>query len=76
MIILYTKNNCVYCDKVKKVFSERRVAYEERNVENVSFLKEAQVLGAKMMPCMYDTVSKEIIQESDSIIDYASEYAF
>lgn len=76
MIILYTKDNCGYCDNVKKAFSERRVVYEERNIKNPEYLKEAQSHSARTMPFMYDTTSNTAIQESDEIIDYASEYSF
>ncbi len=76
MLILYTKDNCGYCDKVKKTFSERRVAYEERNIKNPEYLKEAQSHFARTMPFMYDTTSNTALQESDEIIDYASEYSF
>ncbi len=76
MLILYTKDNCVYCDKVKKVFSERSIKYEERNIKNPDYLKEVQAYNARTMPFMVDTSSNTTIGESDDIIDYASEYAF
>jgi glutaredoxin len=76
MLILYTKDNCQYCEKVKKVFAERKVAYEERNIKNPEFLREAQALHAHTMPFLVDTSSSAMIQESDEIIDYASEYSF
>ena len=76
MLILYTKDNCVYCDKVKKTFSERKVAYEERNIKNAEFLQEVRAHGALTMPYMYDTVANLGVAESDEIIDYGSEYSF
>jgi glutaredoxin len=76
MLILYTKDNCAYCDKVKKAFSERRVVYEERNIKNVDYLKEVQSHQARTMPFLVDTASGAAFGESDDIIDYASEYAF
>lgn len=76
MLILYTKDNCAYCDKVKTAFSERRVTYEERNIKNQEYLKEAQSHQARTMPCMVDTTANVVMRESDDIIDYASEYAF
>ena len=76
MLILYTKNNCPYCDKVKRVFAERRLTYEERNIADEQFLNEVRALGAKTMPFMHDTTANVAMGESDDIIDYASEYSF
>lgn len=76
MLILYTKNNCQYCEKVKKVFSERKVTYEERNIQNPEYLQEAQSYNARTMPFLVDTTANIQMGESDEIIDYASEYSF
>ncbi len=76
MLILYTKDNCAYCDKVKKVFSDRRVVYDERNIKNLEFLQEAQAHNARTMPFLVDTSANIAMGESDEIIDYASEYSF
>lgn len=76
MLILYTKDHCKYCDKVKTVFEQRRIVYEDRNIKNAQFLNEARMHGAKTMPYLFDTASNVGIQESDDIIDYASEYSF
>lgn len=76
MLILYTKNKCIYCEKVKNAFLEKNVAYEERNIENEEFLKEVQGYGARTMPYMVDTSANVKMGESDDIIDYISEYAF
>ncbi|MEN9881287.1 MAG: Glutaredoxin [Candidatus Parcubacteria bacterium] len=76
MLILYTKNNCTYCDKVKKAFYERGVVYEERNIIQKEFLEEAKSKGARTMPFLVDTSANVAMGESDEIIDYASEYSF
>lgn len=76
MLILYTKDNCPYCDKVKKAFQERRVVYEERNIKNKEYLQEVQGHQARSMPFLVDTASKVAMAESDDIIDYASEHSF
>ena len=76
MLILYTKDNCGYCDKVKGAFIERGVIYEERNIKNPDFLKEVQAHHARTMPFLFDTTANVAMAESDDIIDYASEYAF
>lgn len=76
MLILYTKDNCVYCTKVKTAFSERHVVYEERNIKEPLFLKEVQEHHARTMPFLVDTSANTVIGESDEIIDYASEHSF
>lgn len=76
MLILYTKDNCQYCEKVKRAFSERRVVYEERNIKDPAHLKEVQEYQARTMPFLVDTSSNTTVRESDEIIDYASEYSF
>jgi glutaredoxin len=76
MIILYTKNNCQYCEKVKQVFLERGTVYEERNINVPEFLQEVQALGARTMPFMKDTSANVLLGESEDIIEYISEYAF
>lgn len=76
MLILYTKNGCSYCEKVKKAFLEKSVVYEERNIENPDFLAEVQAKGAHTMPFFVDTTANVAMGESDDIIDYISEYSF
>jgi glutaredoxin len=76
MLILYTKDSCVFCDKVKKVFAERRIGYEERNIKYPEFLQEAQSYKARTMPFLVDPQANVTMGESDEIIAYASEYAF
>jgi glutaredoxin len=76
MLILYTKDNCAYCTKVKDVLAERRVTYEERNIKDPTYLKEVQTYQARTMPFLVDTTANVAMGESDAIIDYASEYAF
>lgn len=76
MLILYTKNGCSYCEKVKNAFLEKSVVYEERNIENLDYLKEVQGYGARTMPFLFDTSANIKMGESDDIIDYVSEYSF
>ena len=76
MLILYTKDNCQYCEKVKAAFIERKVVYEERNIKNPEFLKQIQGHGARTMPFLVDTTANISMAESDEIIDYASEFSF
>ena len=76
MLILYTKNNCAYCDKVKYSFVRHKVSYEERNISNPEYLKEVQSYQARTMPYLVDTTANVSLGESDAIIDYALEGAF
>lgn len=72
MLILYTKNNCVYCEKVKKAFEENGIEYEARNIsENNEFLKEVQAHQARTMPFLVDAPNGIAMGESDDIITYA-----
>ena len=50
--------------------------YEERNIENLDYLKEVQEYGARTMPFLFDPSANVKMGESDDIIDYVSEYAF
>jgi glutaredoxin len=76
MLILYTKNNCSYCENVKKAFKSHRIVYEERNISNTNYLAEAKEKGARTMPLLIDTSANVIIRESDEIIDYVLEGSF
>lgn len=76
MLILYTKNNCQYCGKVKEAFLASNVVYEERNIENQDYLEEAKSKGALSMPFLVDTTANVTIRESDEIINYGCECAF
>ena len=76
MLILYTKDNCLYCERVKKVLFEKQISYDERNIKNEEFLKEVREKGARTMPFLFDTSANVTIGESDEIIDYVSEYSF
>jgi glutaredoxin len=76
MLILYTKDNCQYCDNVKRVFAERKIIHEERNIKNPEFLKEVQALEARTLPLLVDTTANTTVGESEEIIAYGSEYSF
>ncbi len=76
MLLLYTKNNCLYCDKVKRAFLEHGITYEERNISNPQFLQEVQAHHARTMPFLVDTQAGTAFGESDEIIAYALEGSF
>ncbi len=73
MLILYTKNNCPYCEKVKSAFEQKNLQYEERNIENEDFLEEARSKGAKTMPFLVNPDTGVAMGESSDIIDYVEE---
>ena len=33
MNIIWSKNNCIYCDKAKALFNSKGIEFEERNIE-------------------------------------------
>jgi glutaredoxin len=76
MLILYTKNNCQYCQKVKQSFLENNITYEERNIENEDYLEEVKGHGAHTMPFLLDTTANVKLNDSADIIDYVQEYSF
>ena len=76
MLILYTKNNCPYCEKVKQAFLENNISYEERNIENEEYLAEVKEYGARTMPFLFDSSANVKLNDSADIIDYVQEYSF
>ena len=76
MLILYTKNNCPFCEKAKKAFLERGVGYEERNIGDDAYFEEAKEKGIKSVPYLVDTTANLTMADSERIIDYISECAF
>lgn len=75
MLILYTKDNCQYCTKVKDAFLMGNISYEERNIKDPEFLKEVQERNVRTMPFLVDTFTNTEVRESDEIIDYGMEYS-
>jgi glutaredoxin len=76
MLILYTKDNCTFCNQVKEAFANGNVSYEERNIKYPEFLKEAQEYKARTMPFLWDTFTNTGVGESEDIIEYGTEYSF
>lgn len=53
--IIWSKNNCPFCDQAKKLLGLRGIAYEERNI-NDGYDKEdllAAVPGARTLPQIF-----------------------
>ena len=76
MLILYTKDGCQYCEKVKRAFAEHHITYEERGIDDIKHLEEARGKGARTMPFLVDTSANVAMGESDEIIAYALEGTF
>ena len=76
MLILYTKNNCHYCEKVKEAFYLHKIAFEERNIKEKKYLDEVLAYGARTMPHLLDTTANIHIAESEEIIAYGLEGSF
>ena len=76
MLILYTKDNCQYCEKVKAAFLEMGTVYEDRNIREKIFLDEARAAGAHTMPFLVDTFVNKGVGDSDEIIAYVKEGSF
>lgn len=53
--VIWSKNNCPFCDQAKKLLDLRAIAYEERNI-NDGYDKEdllAAVPGARTLPQIF-----------------------
>jgi len=44
-VVVWSKNNCPYCDMAKKLLKQKGVDYEERNINAGNWTKE-DLLGA------------------------------
>lgn len=49
-IVIYTGTNCMGCNMTKKFFKENGVDFEERNVEDPTFLAQAKETGFNSIP--------------------------
>lgn len=48
---IYTIDTCIYCTKVKKYLSEKKIKYEERNVHEDSKAREELLsMGYRTVP--------------------------
>lgn len=65
MIILYTKKGCPWCDGVRDLLDEKKVAFEEREVlSNPGYYKELiDKSGQSLTPTL--DIDGQIIADSD-----------
>lgn len=54
---MYTKNDCVWCDKAKTLLNEKGIAYQEMNIQDEQgdyFRRQFKQAGFKTVPQIYD----------------------
>lgn len=73
MFKLYTYTTCPYCEKVRVVFEEMGIDYEEINAQRgtVGSKELLQVGGKQQVPFLVDEEQGIFMYESDDIISYA-----
>lgn len=50
-VIIYTADNCKFCEAAKRVLIQKGVSYEERNIyQSEKYLNEARELGNRWLP--------------------------
>lgn len=78
MLIIYTKDGCPYCEKVKDSFLGKSSGFLEKNIsENEDYVQELIDLGGKkQVPFLYDTSANVKMYESEDILDYLNEGVF
>ncbi len=74
MIILFHKEECPYCLKVRQFMSDRHISYV--SIVSPKGAPSRNVLvklgGKEQVPFMVDTDKGEMLYESSDIIDYLS----
>lgn len=61
-MIVYTKNNCVHCERVKRYLDSKGKEYEVRNIEeDGEALKDVLALGARGVPVVFGDKNEIII---------------
>ncbi len=66
-VVIYTKNNCVFCDRAKSLLNSKNVAFEEHNLEGKS--DELRVLmektGMRTVPQIF--INDELVGGFDDL---------
>ena len=76
MLILYTKTNCPFCEKVLRRAHELGITLETRNIAEPKNLDELMKLGGKrQVPFLVDEERAVSMYESDDIVRYLENYA-
>ena len=70
-IVVYSKNNCVYCTKAKNLLTRLGLVYTERKLEDfesVDALQEA--IGKKVRSMPQIVIDDEIVGGYNQLIEY------
>lgn len=55
MLVVYTKNNCPYCDMAKALLTEEEIEFETINIEDDDTAREFLISeGHRTMPQIYE----------------------
>ncbi len=75
MLILYTKQTCAYCHKVRNFAIVEGIALEQRDIHaDPASLSELIELGGKrQVPYLVDQARGVSMYESDDIVSYLKE---
>lgn len=77
MLELYILENCPFCQKVMRFFTDNCVEYIKNDVQNPLFHSELLKIGGKdQVPFLYDTENEICMYESNDIIDYVKNNFF
>ncbi|MDI9354866.1 MAG: glutaredoxin domain-containing protein [Cyanobium sp. MAG06] len=53
-LVIYSKPNCPYCDKVKSYLSDLNIKYQEINIlENIEHINKLRELGLMSVPQIF-----------------------
>ena len=48
MIVVYTSSKCIYCHKVKDYLKEKKLSFDERNIDNPAYRDELINISGQM----------------------------
>jgi thioredoxin reductase (NADPH) len=69
--IVWSKNNCLWCNRAKQLLEMKNVPYEDRNIDSGSWTKEQlfeAAPGAKSLPQVF--VDNELIGGYDQLREF------
>ena len=60
-VLIYTSPTCAWCKKTKEFFQQNKVKYEERNIVEEKYAKEAQEKSGQIGVPVIDIDGKIIV---------------
>lgn len=72
-IVIYSKNNCVFCTKAKELVKNLGLEYIEKNLEkdfNYDFKKLIKDIGKKVMSMPQIKINNELIGGYNQLLEY------